>query len=151
MAAAYAARVATCGVLDVSVEVAMAGTSSIVLDKIMLVRMPRLARLVRAARLVVQFRTLWLLVQGLWHSIMPMLWTFIIMAAVVYIFAVLGIELIREAPEYGEAYDVAQVSFQNLQGAMLTLIQFMTLDSIASTYKPLILSRPELAIFLIFL
>ena len=129
----------------------MAGTSSIVLDKIMLVRMPRLARLVRAARLVVQFRTLWLLVQGLWHSIMPMLWTFIIMVAVVYIFAVLGMELIREAPEYGEAYDVAQVSFQNLQGAMLTLIQFMTLDSIASIYKPLILSRPELAIFLIFL
>ena len=123
----------------------MAGTSSIVLDKIMLVRMPRLARLVRAARLVVQFRTLWLLVQGLWHSIMPMLWTFIIMAAVVYIFAVLGIELIREAPEYGEAYDVAQVSFQHLQGAMLTLIQFMTLDSIASTYKPLILSRTEQA------
>ena len=39
------------------------------LDQVMVVRMLRLARLARAVRLMVQFQTLWQLVQGLMHSL----------------------------------------------------------------------------------
>eukprot|EP00913_Durusdinium_trenchii_P028536 g26764.t1 len=59
------------------------------------VRILRLARLARAVRLMVQFRVLWQLVQGLLHSVSTLLWTFLMVMILVYGFAIVGIETIH--------------------------------------------------------
>jgi hypothetical protein len=106
-----------------------------VLDKIMMVRILRVVRLVRAARLVVQFQALWLLVQGLVASCIPMFWVFVTMVALIYIFGILGMELIRTE------------RFSNLGTAMLTLTQFMFLDGGLEGYLDLMEQKPFLSIY----
>lgn len=57
--------------LDIALKqiAAVSPAVSEVLTQILLVRILRLARLARAVRLMVQFRVLWQLVQGLLHSV----------------------------------------------------------------------------------
>eukprot|EP00929_Paragymnodinium_shiwhaense_P108541 TRINITY_DN74863_c0_g1_i1.p1 TRINITY_DN74863_c0_g1~~TRINITY_DN74863_c0_g1_i1.p1 ORF type:complete len:742 (+),score=145.58 TRINITY_DN74863_c0_g1_i1:107-2332(+) len=110
-----------------------------------IVRIMRVARVARLIRLTVQLRTLWLLVSGLAHSASTIFWTFILIATITYCFAILGMELIP--PGGTGVLDVEQLSFSegvalekfgNLVNAMLTLLQVLTLDSIAQIYRPLI-------------
>ncbi|CAE8720877.1 unnamed protein product, partial [Polarella glacialis] len=61
-----------------------------ILAQLMLVRMLRLARLARAIRLMVQFRVLWQLVQGLMHSMGTLIWTFLLLMIMMYVFAIVG-------------------------------------------------------------
>lgn len=105
-------------------------------------RVFRLARLVRAARLTVQFRTLWLLLSGLKASMMTILWTFVLISTITYIFAVFGMETIppRNLDTSTEFDQVAVDNFGSLAAAMLTLLQVLTLDSIGIIYRPLIMN-----------
>jgi len=118
--------------------------SSAVLDEFnifMLVRMLRLARLARAVRLMVQFKTLWQLVQGLWHSKGTLLWTFLLISILMYVGAVMGMELIRLDPdlELDHPFNIAAGNhFRDFFDAVLTLLQVFSLDSIGIIYKPLI-------------
>ncbi|CAK0806788.1 unnamed protein product [Prorocentrum cordatum] len=96
-----------------------------ILANIMLVRLLRFARLARAARLLVQFRVLWLLVQGLMNSFMTIMWTIVIMVVLIYIFAILGLELLRPDEGAGEDYRDAIQNFDSLGRSMLVLIQFL--------------------------
>eukprot|EP00928_Gymnodinium_smaydae_P013879 TRINITY_DN15033_c0_g1_i1.p1 TRINITY_DN15033_c0_g1~~TRINITY_DN15033_c0_g1_i1.p1 ORF type:complete len:589 (-),score=116.29 TRINITY_DN15033_c0_g1_i1:91-1857(-) len=117
------------GVFDLFVRSLMGGESLEALEKVMLVRMLRLARLARTVRLLVQFRTLWLLVQGL--------------MALTYLFAIVGMELIQPDPSYGVEYnDVVIDNFTNIPDAMMTLFQFFTLDSVSFIYRPILKVRP---------
>lgn len=128
---------------------------------ITILRVFRLARLARAARLMIQFRTLWLLVSGLRASFMTVMWTFLLIAFIGYIFAVLGMETIPLRNEHGSAQrlplegDLTNVSaiemeyqslslahFGSIFGAMLTLLQVLTLDSISAIYRPLVMDAP---------
>lgn len=111
-----------------------------------ILKMLRLARLARTVRAVVQFRTLWLLVQGLMHCVLPMCWTCIIMFCVVYIFAVAGMELIVDASN-DPAYLAQAAKFDTIENSMMTLVQFITLDSMAAIYRPLITNIPALAVY----
>merc|ERR1712032_825695 len=63
------------------------------LDQIMLLRVLRLFRLVRAAKVLIQFRDLWLLVQGLFNSVKPMVWVALILFLLIYCSAIVGMEL----------------------------------------------------------
>eukprot|EP00439_Symbiodinium_sp_Y106_P064360 s1558_g10.t1 len=111
------------------------------LKQVMLVRLLRLARLARALRLMVQFQTLWQLVQGLFHSIGTIMWTFLLVTLLMYIYAVTGMELIRVEPDLAldHPYNVAAGgSFRDLMDAILTLLQVFSMDSIGSIYRPLI-------------
>lgn len=105
----------------------------------MLIRTLRLARLARVVRLMVTFKHLYILVQGLYGSLLMLLWTCVIVAILMYMFAIVGLELIQ--PEEGQDLFNAQVSnFNEGMGAsMLTLLQFLTMDSIGSIYRPLIM------------
>jgi len=101
-----------------------------------------------------QFRTLVLLVKGLMASVGMLFYTCLIMLALSYVFAVLGLEIIR--PDYenlsDEFNEVAKYHFGSLFRAMMTLFQGLTLDSIAGIYWPLILGRWYLALyFLVFI
>ncbi|OLP77097.1 Voltage-dependent N-type calcium channel subunit alpha-1B [Symbiodinium microadriaticum] len=122
------------------------------LDQMMVVRMLRLARLARAVRLMVQFQTLWQLVQGLMHSLTTLLWTFLLIMILMYVFAILGMEVItidtRSDP--GTAYNtVAAANFRSFQDAILTLLQIFSLDSIGSIYRPLVNHRMFLFFYFI--
>lgn len=119
---------------------------------LMLVRTFRLARLARAVRLLVAFQTLWMLVQGLLHSILTLFWTFVMILTLVFIFAVLGMEIIlvdRELP-LDHPYNIAaQNNFRTLLDASLILLQCFCWDSIATVYRPLV--KHKLYLFLYFM
>jgi len=84
------------------------------------------------------------------YAAMPMFWTCLIMVIVVYIFAIVGMEVIvnaNEAPDYVEQAR----NFQSITESMITLVQFMGVDSMAAIYRPLIGGSPGLAVyFLVF-
>jgi hypothetical protein len=116
------------------------------------VRMIRVARLTRTFRLLVQFRTLWLLVYGLKASLSTIVWAFVLIMGLVYVFAILGMEMVPP-PEWAdmsslrggdgiellpEADQIAIFHFGDLTNAMISLVQLLTLDSSAEFYRPLI-------------
>jgi len=114
------------------------------LKKMMLLRMMRLLRLARAVRLMVQFQTLWQLVQGLMSSVMTLSWTFLLLSILIYVFAIFGMNFITvdlqlplDHPYNVAAYD----NFRELPDAMLMLLQFFSWDSISAVYRPLIQHR----------
>ncbi|CAE8729803.1 unnamed protein product [Polarella glacialis] len=123
-----------------------------VLAQLMLVRMLRLARLARAIRLMVQFQTLWQLVQGLMHSVNTLLWTFLLVMILMYILSIVGMEFItvdQDLPP-DHPYNIAAAdNFGDFGDALLTLLQLFTLDSIASIYRPLI--RHKVYLFFYFI
>jgi hypothetical protein len=117
---------------------------------LLVLRMLRLFRLARAVRLLVQFKTLWMLVRGLIGSASTIAYTFGLIVLILYIFACMAMELITKkhlnSPEPGIADCVADY-FPDIQVAMLTLLQFVCMDSIGSIYRPLILQDPMLIVF----
>ncbi|CAE7242133.1 CACNA1B [Symbiodinium sp. CCMP2592] len=123
------------------------------LDQMMVVRMLRLARLARAVRLMVQFQTLWQLVQGLMHSLTTLLWTFLLIMILMYVFAILGMEVITidtsSDPGTAAYNTVAAANFRSFQDAILTLLQIFSLDSIGSIYRPLVNHRMFLFFYFI--
>eukprot|EP00927_Polykrikos_kofoidii_P018269 TRINITY_DN18436_c0_g1_i2.p1 TRINITY_DN18436_c0_g1~~TRINITY_DN18436_c0_g1_i2.p1 ORF type:complete len:725 (+),score=112.63 TRINITY_DN18436_c0_g1_i2:70-2244(+) len=130
-----------CAGVDVLASSVLSGDGSQeMLDSMLVLRLFRLARLVRAARLMVQFRTLWLLISGLRASFQTVMWTWVLLLLISYTFAVLGMEVIppRDLSRDTLFNQVASDKFGGLLRAMLTLLQVLTLDSIAAIYRPLI-------------
>jgi hypothetical protein len=113
------------------------GAMEVAVGNMNMLKMLRLVRLARTVRVVVQFRTMWLLVQGLMHALLPMFWTCILMMMVVYIFAILGMETVVGSSEEARSMK-AQENFHSMGAAVLTFMQMMALDSTASIYRPLI-------------
>jgi len=115
-----------------------------------LIRMLRLCRLARLVRLVAQFRVLWLLVQGLLSCVFTLFWTFILIFALIYMFGIFGLNVLVHEPHLSDEYNEAAAWFNRGLGySMLTLLQFLTLDSIGPIYRPLILEKPALALYFI--
>ncbi|CAE7712997.1 unnamed protein product, partial [Symbiodinium sp. CCMP2456] len=132
----------------VDITLQQLSTSSEILNQInqiMLVRILRLARLARAVRLMVQFRVLWQLVQGLLHSVSTLLWTFLMVMILVYGFAIVGIETINvdQTLPLDHPYNLAVTeNFDGFVDAMFTLFQCFTLDSVSTVYRPLVTHNP---------
>jgi len=119
-----------------------------VVDSANMLKMIRLFRLAKTVRVVVQFRTLWMLVQGLMYAVMPMFWTAILMIVVIYVFAVIAMETIQVSGGNSD-YSTAAHHYDTIGGAMLTLMQLLTLDSVAAIYRPLITTKPWLVIYFV--
>jgi len=104
----------------------------------------RMLRLCRTIGLVVKFRVLWMMAGGLLDSAGMMIHTLVLLFTIIYVFASIGIELTVHHPlASGESADsefteIVQTYFRNLPVTMLTLLQFVCLDSVAAIYKPLI-------------
>jgi hypothetical protein len=141
------------GILNFLITVTSFGgdAAAAVVDNVNMLKMIRLFRLAKTVRVIIQFRTLWMLVQGLMYAVMPMFWTAILMLVVIYVFAVIAMEFILVSGE-NEDYDIAARHYDSIGESMMTLMQFMTLDSVAGIYRPLCTTKPWLFIyFLIFL
>jgi len=132
------------GILNLTIESANAEYA----NRVIFIRFFRLIRLARALRLIVQFQTLWLLVQGLLSSIVPLFWTLILIMVFLYVFAVIGMELVMQGmTSKSNDYMVAAANYRNLPQAVMTLMQLLTLDSVGQIYRPLINEKPFLAVY----
>ncbi|CAK0798871.1 unnamed protein product [Prorocentrum cordatum] len=104
------------------------------LESFYMLRLLRLLRLARAVRLIALFRDLWMLVQGMLVSAQTMVYTIGLIAAILYLFAVVSIEVITKNdladPESGDPtfQSVVEKNFKDLPHAMLTLLQFVSFD-----------------------
>jgi len=120
------------------------------LGPVMVMRTARLARLARALRLLVKFRELWMLVRGLLLSANMMVYTMVLLCILIYMFATIAIEVITlevDADLRGSDYHgIVHSYFRSLPVTMLSLLQFVTMDSIGAIYRPLVEKRPFLAI-----
>lgn len=120
-------------------------TINSILTPLLIFRIFRLLRLLRALRLVNIFRTLWRLVQGLLHSLGTMCWTFVLVGITLYVFACCAVELItkdeflRRDPRIEE---VASRYFRSIPVTMMSLLQFVTADSIHEIYWDLVMKQP---------
>ncbi|OLP83737.1 Voltage-dependent T-type calcium channel subunit alpha-1H [Symbiodinium microadriaticum] len=93
-------------------------------EQLMLLRLLRLIRLVRTFRMVRQ--------------------------AVLYVFGVLGLEIIARNANFQldpVTSAILERNFSSLGMAMITLAQFVTMDSIASIYLPLVRMQPWLMLY----
>mmetsp|Transcript_2282 Transcript_2282/g.4150 ORF Transcript_2282/g.4150 Transcript_2282/m.4150 type:complete len:585 (-) Transcript_2282:40-1794(-) len=125
--------------LDLTLETVAA--SDPMLKRLMVVRILRAVRLARALRLMVQFQTLWQLVQGLLHSVGTLLWTFLLVMILICVLAIFGMELIKVDPDLPleHPYNAAAIdNFKKFPDAIMTLLQLFSFDSIGGIYRPLI-------------
>lgn len=121
-----------------------------VLKQILVLRMFRILRLARAFRLVKKFRSLWNLCQGLMNCVGTMISAFFLMAGTTFLFGCFGAELItipfRNDDQIGQ---VIEERFSTMPMILLTLLQFITMDSISTFYWPLILKQPVLIVYFV--
>lgn len=127
-------------------------------DKIMIGRVCRLLKLARAIRMMSRFKILWSMVRGLFNALGVLLWTFVLVTTLLFLFAVAGVELVgreehwvnpeREGDEEWEAVkELALNQFGTMFSAMLTLLQFMTLDSWIGVVQPIVYEKPALMLY----
>ena len=111
----------------------------------------RLMRLLRAVRLIAQFRTLYQIAYGLVSTFEVIVSTLILMSILFYIYSCVGIELItkRDWSYDKTAEAIIEYKFSSLYRFMMTLIQFTTFDSIADIYTPIMLAEPLVSFFFV--
>lgn len=122
------------------------------LAPLMVMRVLRIARLARVLRLMVQFKQLWMLVRGLLRSMHTITSICVLLFIIVYVFACLGMEVItkdaKEVHWYPQEYLVlVDMYFSRLSLTMVTLVQFVTLDSVGPIVQRMVRVIPGLAIY----
>eukprot|EP00929_Paragymnodinium_shiwhaense_P043417 TRINITY_DN22327_c0_g1_i1.p1 TRINITY_DN22327_c0_g1~~TRINITY_DN22327_c0_g1_i1.p1 ORF type:complete len:642 (-),score=102.21 TRINITY_DN22327_c0_g1_i1:149-2074(-) len=116
-------------------------------------RTARVFRLARMLRLVIKFRSLWMLMQGLLNSANMMLSVVVVLSIIVYMFACIGVDLVGghrmlTDPEADEEFvQIAEAHFSDLFTAMLTILSFLVFDSVREIYWPLVLQDPVLMVY----
>jgi len=138
-----------------------AGIKSNAMRMLQVLRVLRLIKLIRMVRTQPMFRIFWTLIRGLLDSGRTLLWTYIMIGAVLYVFAIFGVYLIGkdlgfkcaeggfkekcddfncwqvEAPCDAEAERIAVEFFGDVPSTFVTLFQVMTLDSWTAIARPL--------------
>eukprot|EP00435_Cladocopium_sp_Y103_P044733 s604_g12.t1 len=110
-------------------------------ETLLLVRCLRLLRLVRALRMISHFKVMWRLVYSLLTAGQTMLSTTVLILLALFIFGCVALEFItkdQRLSAHPETGPIVTDFFSSLPRAILTLTQFVTLDSIAAVYYPLI-------------
>lgn len=116
------------------------GIKSNAMRMLQVLRVLRLIKLVRMVRTVPMFRIFWTLIRGLLDSGRTLLWTYVIIFAVLYVFAIFGVYLIGRDESFAiddEAQEIANEYFGSVPKTFVTLFQVMTLDSWCGIARPL--------------
>jgi voltage-gated sodium channel len=117
-------------------------------QQILILRMMRLLKLARAVRFLSSFRPLWKLTQSFMQCAPTMASAFLMMLLTIYIFACVGVEFIAKGEWIGEEVtDLVRTRFSSIPLTMLSLVQFVTGDSISGLYYPLIVQKPALCVY----
>jgi len=122
-----------------------------ILSTVTVVRLCRIARLARILRLFGSFGTLWTMVQGLMGSAKTLMWTGVILFVILYIFGILGMEIIQVDPEASDHYNATvEYYFPDFMTTMMTMYLLgLTMDDIGTIYRGLILERPLLFVYFV--
>lgn len=128
------------------------GSNDLGFERLLVFRGLRLLRLVRALRMVNHFKIMWRLVYGLLTCGETILSTMALILVSLFVFACVAIELIARDDDLrqGDNVIVAHIvenHFSSLGRTIMTLMQFVTLDSISAVYYPLITAKPFLVVF----
>eukprot|EP00929_Paragymnodinium_shiwhaense_P081653 TRINITY_DN4278_c0_g1_i2.p1 TRINITY_DN4278_c0_g1~~TRINITY_DN4278_c0_g1_i2.p1 ORF type:complete len:712 (-),score=116.94 TRINITY_DN4278_c0_g1_i2:149-2284(-) len=148
---AFDAAIVVVGCLEVAF--AIVDTEDATLGNVTVFRALRLLRLGRTIRLLKKVRVLWMMIKGLVDSFTTMWNTLLLLAIVMYLFSCLSMEIITGSElAVGESADpifqsIVEQHFRSIPITMLTLIQFLTMDSIAAIYKPLTERQPWLILY----
>jgi len=119
-------------------------------EQMLILRMMRLLRLVRAVRLVTSFRALWKLTNSFLLCAPTMMSAFTLMFIILYIFACIGADFIAKAEWTDPALaELVRTHFATLPRTLLSLVQFVTGDSVSSIYFPLVVNKPVLCIYFV--
>ncbi|CAL1130934.1 unnamed protein product [Cladocopium goreaui] len=113
-------------------------------QQVLVLRTTRLFRLIRTFRMIKQIRSVWRLVYGLITCGETITSTFILLFIVLYVFGVMGHELITKDGELRKDPEIDALivnNFSSLPLAMMTLVRFVTMDSISVIYAPLIQAK----------
>eukprot|EP00929_Paragymnodinium_shiwhaense_P035616 TRINITY_DN19200_c0_g2_i1.p1 TRINITY_DN19200_c0_g2~~TRINITY_DN19200_c0_g2_i1.p1 ORF type:complete len:670 (-),score=97.70 TRINITY_DN19200_c0_g2_i1:145-2154(-) len=147
----FDAAVVVLGIADLVLT--LCASEATLFENVTVFRLLRLLRLVRTIRLLKKIQVLWMLVRGLMESVSTMMNTVILLMIVMYVFSCISMEVITAShlavgpnadPEFQAIVDKY---FCSLPVTMLTLMQFLCLDSIGSIYKPLVEREPSLILF----
>jgi len=120
------------------------------MEKLLIIRGLRLLRLVRALRMISYFKVMWRLVYSLLTAGGTMLSTTALLILTLFISGCIAVEIItqdRELKNDPVTGPIVEVYFASLPTSILTLVQFVTLDSIAAVYFPLMQVKPTLVFF----
>jgi len=127
------------------------GASDLGIERLLVFRGLRLLRLVRALRMVNHFKIMWRLVYGLLTCGQTIMSTMALIMISLFVFACVAVELIARDPELREGNpvvaNIVENNFGSLGRTIMTLMQFVTLDSISTVYFPLITAKPFLVVF----
>lgn len=119
-------------------------------QQILVVRTLRLLRLLRALRLVPKLKVVWRLIYGLLTSTGTIFSTLALIILILFMFSCVGMELIsksqnlRSNPELEQLIDA---QFSGLFSTMVTLLQFVTVDSVSGIYLPFVKESPVLLLY----
>lgn len=119
-------------------------------EKLLIVRGLRLLRLVRALRMVNHFKIMWRLVYGLLTAAETILATSALILVFMFVFSCVAVEVISKDKRLAGLEDTGFIIseyFGNLGKTVMTLMQFVTMDSLATIYFPLIVEEPLLLCF----
>eukprot|EP00812_Abedinium_dasypus_P010802 NODE_43_length_2491_cov_367.983990.p1 GENE.NODE_43_length_2491_cov_367.983990~~NODE_43_length_2491_cov_367.983990.p1 ORF type:complete len:755 (+),score=193.25 NODE_43_length_2491_cov_367.983990:79-2343(+) len=119
------------------------------LGQIVALRLLRFLRLMRVLRMLPLLKPAWRMVSGLLESWSTMMSMLVLLVLALYLFACLGLEVITKdalVQETLQEHDLV-AHFDSLGVIMLTLVQFVTLDSCAGIYYPIIKNHPELLLY----
>jgi voltage-gated sodium channel len=114
-------------------------------------RMLRLIRLTYGLRKVEWGVDLYKLATGLFSSFRTIISAFVLIAAAMYLFACVGVEVcnVQKLMDNPDTASIVETNFGSVPKALLTFTQFVSSDSIAAIYNPLIQSEPWLAFYFI--
>lgn len=120
------------------------------LSQLLVLRIMRLLRLIRALRMVPLFSTSWRLASGILNSSKTIFSVILLLGFALYVFALVGMDLIARNEFLREddfTQEIIETNFGSIQRVMLTLVQFVFADSVASIYMPLVVARPALIFY----
>jgi len=132
------------GWVDIVVQVAMAG-QSIPGPGVAILRIFRIARLLRVARILSFFPELYVMIRGFVGAMMAMFWGMFMIACLLLIWSILGVELVYpEALKLGPDYEKCQDSYSTVESCMLIFFQTVFAgDSWGSCAIPIIEHSPH--------
>eukprot|EP00438_Fugacium_kawagutii_P034616 Skav225848 [mRNA] locus=scaffold345:174855:177317:+ [translate_table: standard] len=103
-------------------------------------------------RMVHRFKVMWRLVYGLLTAAETILATVALILVFLFVFACVAVEVISKdeflaASDFDGVRFIVSEHFGSLGKTVMTLMQFVTLDSLANVYFPLIVQQPFLLCF----
>eukprot|EP00929_Paragymnodinium_shiwhaense_P082344 TRINITY_DN4337_c0_g1_i7.p1 TRINITY_DN4337_c0_g1~~TRINITY_DN4337_c0_g1_i7.p1 ORF type:complete len:533 (-),score=67.45 TRINITY_DN4337_c0_g1_i7:350-1948(-) len=141
------------GLLELAVTLISDAFDRTDVGPVSVVRIARLLRTFRTVRLLRRFAVLWMMIRSFMDSLLAIAATMVFLLLVLYVFSCIGMQTITAnqalRDKDSDFEEAVEMYFKDLPTTMLSLLQFVTLDSPAAIYKPLVKVSPGLIVYFI--